>query len=111
MKKLFSSIVAILIIVISQAQWSYLDLNSQAIRKNLGPITSDPSGNTIITGQFETSITLGGITVNNPTPYPGSYNTVFVGKMLANENFAWVTAILPQQIPNDQSYVWAHGAN
>lgn len=111
MKKVFSSIAAILIIVISNAQWSYVDVNSQPVRKNLGPLTTDNSGNTIITGQWENTITFGGLTLTNPTPHYGSYNSVFVAKMLADETFSWVNAIYPQEIPNGVSVAWVYGAN
>jgi hypothetical protein len=111
MKKLFFSIAAILIIVVSNAQWSYVDVNSQPVRKNLGPIASDNNGNTIITGQWENTITFGGLTLTNPTPHYGSYNSVFVAKMSATETFSWVNAIYPQEIPTGVSIAHIYGAN
>jgi hypothetical protein len=111
MKKLFSSAAAILIFVAnySQSGYSYEILNNENVRKRFGPITSDNAGNTIISGQFETNITLGGITLTNNTPSHGSYNTSFVAKELPGRSFAWVKAFYPLSIPGGTSSITVGG--
>ena len=111
MKKLFSSIAAFLIIAASYSQsgYSYDIVNDENVRKQFRPITSDNDGNTIISGQFETSITLGGTTLSGGTS--GYYNAAFVAKVLPGGSFAWVKAFYPLTIPNGISNITVQGTN
>jgi hypothetical protein len=111
MKKISSSIAAIFIFATSYSQsgYSYEIINSEPVRKQVGPIASDPGGNTIISGQFETTITFGGITLTNNNPSPGSYNTGFVAKELSNGSFGWAKMLTPLSISNGSSYVHING--
>jgi type IX secretion system substrate protein len=113
MKKLFSSISTILIFAASYSQsgYSYEIVNNENVRKQFGPITSDNDGNTIISGQFETTITLGGITLINNSPSPGSYNTAFVAKQLPGGSFAWAKMFTPLSIPGGTSSITVQGIN
>ena len=113
MKKVFSSIAAVLIFAASYSQsgYSYKIINNENVRKRFGPITSDNNGNTIISGQFETTITFGSITLTNSSPSPGSYNTGFVAKELPNGSFAWAKMLTPKSIPNGISWITIYGIN
>jgi hypothetical protein len=105
MKKLFSSILAILIIAISHAQWSYQVVNSQQVRKDLGPIASDNNGNVILTGYFAVSITFG---IHTLTHTDGS-DQAFVVKKLPDGSFAWAKKFIPLSIPSGTSYLHIQG--
>ena len=111
MKKLFSTITTVLIIAIghSQSGFSYEIINNEPVRQQFGPITSDNNGNTIISGQMETTLTLGSITLTNTNPSPGSYNTGFVAKKLSSGGFAWAKMLTPMSIPGGTSYVHIGG--
>ena len=111
MKKLSSSIVTILIFVASHSQdgYSFQIINDENVRKLFRPITSDNNGNTIITGQFETNITLGGTTLTGGTY--GAYNAAFVAKVLPGGSIAWAKAFSPLTIPNGLSSITVKGIN
>ena len=112
MKKLFSAITVILIFVAGYSQgYSYEIINTESVRKKFGPITSDNSGNTIITGQMETTLTLGAITLTNTNPSPGSYNTGFVAKKFSAAGFAWARMLTPLSVAGNPSWVNIYGVN
>jgi hypothetical protein len=106
MKKILSSFTAILIIVVSHAQsYSYQVVNSQQVRKDLGPIASDNNGNTIITGYFANSITLGSITLTGSD----GRDIWFAAKKLSNGTFAWAKMLTPLSVSGGTSYSHIYG--
>jgi hypothetical protein len=104
MKKIFSPIIAILIISISHAQWSYDVINDQAVYKDLGPIVTDNNDNIIITGLCGPSISFGNYTLTNAA--------AFVTKRQPDGSFSWAKGIYPLAIPTSGNpgpssvYIW-----
>jgi hypothetical protein len=89
MKKLLSILAFTFTIFISRGQVSYEVLNSEAVTKSIKGIAADNNGNTIITGNFNTTITFGGFTLTSNI----EQTTCFVAKKLANGSFAWAKSI------------------
>src|SRR5690349_7466012 len=98
MKKTISLLLIIILVFVNRvyAQYSVTSLNTQTVTKSVGNITCDNSGNTIVTGQFMTSLTIGGLTLNNSNPdagFNGGGNNGFIAKKAANGTWLWVTKI------------------
>lgn len=107
MRKLLASVAAFLIFAPCYAQYSYEVVNSQQVRKDLGPIATDNNGNTIITGYFANSITLGTITLTHTT----GADVWFVAKRLSNGIFAWAKKLTPVTITGGSSDSHIYGVS
>jgi hypothetical protein len=77
------------------AQFSSAILNNQPVTKTIGRIAMDNNGNTIISGSFRTTLTLGNNTVTNPYPNATSPNAGLVAKQAAAGSWTWVKTIVP----------------
>ena len=111
MKTLLSFFAISMMISFSYAQHSYNVVNSEDVRKMFRPVTSDNNGNVIITGQFETTLTLGNITLTSSSPYTGGYNTGFVAKKLPDDSYAWAKMITPLYVSGGLSLANIYGVN
>jgi hypothetical protein len=83
-------------ITTSFAQYSVTSLNTQLVTKSVGNITCDNDGNTIVSGQFMTTLTIGGITLTNTNPDAGfnfSGNSGFIGKKTSGGSWLWMKNI------------------
>ena len=96
MKKIFPTLAFIFAACYSQGQFSAINVNSQTVTKGIGVIAADNSGNTILTGQFTTTLTLGSTNLTNNYPDNGintSGNNSFIAKMAGDGSYAWVKKI------------------
>jgi hypothetical protein len=113
MKTFFLFVVSFLIILSCRGQYTGITLNSQSVSKDISKIAVDGSGNTVVSGNFGTTITFGSFTLTSNTPsapYTVSL-AAFVAKMDTNSNFLWAKAINPVAVPanSGQSYVQIKG--
>jgi len=97
MKKLFSAIAAILLISFVHAQYSFQYVDTQQVQKSIGRIALDQANNTIITGTFANSITLGSFTLTNNIP---GNNIPFVAKLMPDGSFVFAKEINIIQVGN-----------
>jgi hypothetical protein len=93
-------IAGIAVLNVADAQFTTININSQSVAKQIGVIAADNSGNTIITGNFLTTLTIGSITLTNSYPDPFSYNgsahganSAFIAKKASNGTYAWAKKI------------------
>ena len=109
MKKLLSTITLTLLISFVHAQYSVQYVDTQQVRKSIGKIAVDNAGNSIITGTFAFSITLGSFTLTNNIP---GNDIPFIAKMQPNGSFAYAKEINIVQIGNNPpSSVTVYGMN
>lgn len=95
-----------LIITVTHAQYSYTNENSQAVVKSVGNIASDDYGNLVFTGSFDSNISFGSFTLTT-----SNVPTSFIAKKLANGNYSWAKAIIPNSIPGVTSSVSINGVS
>jgi hypothetical protein len=98
MKKLISTIPLILLISLVHAQYSFQYVDTQQVRKSIGRVAVDNAGNSILTGTFAYSITLGSFTLTNNIP---GNDIPFIAKMQPNGSFAYAKEINIVQIGNN----------
>src|SRR4030095_9743987 len=109
MKKIFTVLFISLLYLHVHAQYSYVNLNSQSVNKSIANVVSDNSGNVIISGDFENTITFGNYTLTNNVPSPGSRNAAFVAKKLTDGNYAYAKAIKPVAVTGATSNAKIYG--
>ena len=78
----------------THAQYSAINVNSQLVTKGIGAVASDNDGNMIVTGNFNTTITIGGYTLTNSNPEPYGSNAAFIAKMNSAGSYTWVKNIV-----------------
>jgi hypothetical protein len=98
MKKTIHLLLLVILTVANkaQAQYSVTSLSFQTVTKSLGNITCDNGGNTIVTGQFMTTLTIGSTTLTNSNPDPGfnfGGNSGFIAKKASNGTWLWMKNI------------------
>ncbi len=106
MKKLFILLSSsfLLLSESSFAQYSYQDVNSQTVAKEVNHIATDNNGSIIISGGFNTTLTFGNYTVTNNYPNPnypnngGNAPTYFIARETpignGNYDFVWAKSIV-----------------
>jgi hypothetical protein len=111
-----TSLLLLLGITNVQAQYSYQNVNSQLVNKGARTITSDNNGNVITTGNFLTTITIGGTTLTNSYPSTNSDNDLFIAKVTPAGAYAWATKVVINSIspkkscPGQPGNVYVYGA-
>jgi hypothetical protein len=107
MKKILIYLSVTIFSLISNAQYSYEIINNQQGGKSFGRLATDINGNTLITGTYATTITLGSLTLNNTTGFTQN----FIAMRLPNGTFSWLRKFTPLSIPGATSNIDIKGAH
>ena len=113
MKKILILSAIILMAGSIRAQYSFQDINSQLIGKYIWGVAVDNGGNTVVTGQFYSTITFGSFTLNNSQSWEDGY----IAKQAPDGSWLWAKNItlnkpsLKKACPNATSKAFINAVN